>query len=261
MHFRRVWAVTLRHLYLWRHSLGRLTDTFYGPLISLFIWGYVSVYFTNKTNTPNLIEIFLGGLIFWIIIQRSQQEISVNLLEDGWNKNLINIFASPISIGEYLVGLLLTSLIKVILGFVVISALALALFQFNILRFGIFLPLIIVNLLLTGWWMGFLTCGLVMRFGHEMEALSWTIIFLLQPFVGVFYPLSVLPQWMQTVARLMPPSYIFEGLRALVFTGYFDWRLWGISLGLNAVFIILTLFFYKRMFDVAREKGYLVKPF
>lgn len=261
IHFRRIWAVTLRHIYLWRRSLARLTDTFYGPLISLFIWGYVSIYFTNKTNTPNLIVIFLGGLIFWIVVQRSQQEISVNLLEDAWNKNLINVFASPITVWEYLLGLLLTAFIKVVLGFMLTSVVAFFLFQFNILRFGIYLPLIVVNLLLTGWWMGFLTCGLIMRFGHAMESLSWTIIFLLQPFVGVFYPLSVLPTWMQMVARFMPPSYIFEGLRTLVFTGYFDWGMWSISFGLNILFIILSLFFYKKMFDVARDKGYLVKSF
>ncbi len=162
---------------------------------------------------------------------------------------------------EYLLGLLLTSLIKVAIGFIAISALAVLLFQFTILRFGVYLPFIIVNLLCTGWWMGFLTCGLVLRFGHEIEALSWTIIFLLQPFIGVFYPLSVLPHWMQTVAWMLPPSYIFEGLRTLVFAGYFDWRMWGISFGLNMLLIVLTLIFYKKMFDKARDKGYLVRLF
>lgn len=257
----RIGAIVIRHIYLWRRSLNRLTDSFYWPVISLFVWGYVSIYFVSKTNTPNLIVIFLGGTIFWMIIQRSQQEMSSGLLEDGWNRNLINIFASPISLWEFLFSLILTSFIKIVAGFTITGIVAYMLFHFNILRIGVYLPFFILNLLLTGWWMGFFTNGLIIRFGYELEALAWTMIFLIQPFLGVFYPISILPKWMRTIASVIPPSYTFEGLRRLTFNGYFDWKLFFISLGLNIVFIILTLLFYKKMFEEARDKGFLTKLF
>ncbi|KKR31082.1 MAG: ABC-2 type transporter [Candidatus Gottesmanbacteria bacterium GW2011_GWA2_41_12] len=257
----RIGGMVFRHIYLWRKSLSRFTDTFYWPVLSLLIWGYVSIYFINKGSPPNLIASLLGGLIFWTLIQRSQQDMSIGMLEDGWNRNLINIFATPITIWEYLIGLMVVAFIKMMAGFIVVGIVAFFLFHFNIYSFGIYLPLFILNLLLCGWWAGIVTNGLIIRYGYEMEALAWTIIFLLQPFSGVFYPISILPGWMQIIARLTPPSYIFEGLRALVFDGYFDWMLFGQSLGLNIIFIILTLLFYKRMFDSARDKGYLTKLF
>jgi ABC-2 type transport system permease protein len=260
-HISRIGAIVVRHLYLWRHSLNRLLDSFFFPLISLFIWGYVSIYITGKTNTPNLTIVYLGGFLFWMVIQRTQQDISNALLEDGWNRNLINIFASPINSWELLIGLMVTAFIKLCFGFCIVSLVAFLLFHFNILMFGLYLPLFVINVLLSGWWMGLFANGLIIRFGYEMEALSWTVIFILQPFVGVFYPLSILPGWMQNIAHILPPSYMFEGLRKFVFTGLFDWKMFGMSLALNIVYIIIMLIFYKKMFDAARVKGYLVKLF
>lgn len=261
LNYGRIWGVVIRHIYLWRRSIARFTDTFYWPVVSLFIWGYVSVFVINKTNTPNLIVIFLGGLVFWTVIQRSQQEMSTGLLEDGWNRNLINVFASPLTVWEFLIGLILTSFIKMVAALTVMALFGYLLFHFNLLSIGIYLPFFIFNLLLAGWWMGFLTNGLIVRFGYEVEALGWTLIFIIQPFIGVFYPISILPHWMQNIAYLIPPTYTFEGLRKLVNVGVFDWSLFLINLGMNVVFIVITLVFYKRMFETAREKGYLTKLF
>ncbi len=257
----RVWGIVIRHIYLWRRSVARLTDTFYWPVISLFIWGYVSIYIVKNAHIPNLIVVFVGGLIFWTVIQRSQQEMSTGLLEDGWSRNLINVFASPLTSWEFLLGLIVTSFIKMLTALIIMGITGYLLFHFNILSFGIFLPFFVLNLLFASWWMGLLTNGLIVRFGYDMEALAWTLVFIIQPFIGVFYPISTLPKWMQPIAYVIPPTYTFEGLRKLVFNGYFDWRLFFLNLALNIVFIFVTLVFYKRMFDTARDKGYLTKLF
>lgn len=257
----RIYAIILRQLYVFVANLGRSSDAFFWPVINLFLWGYVSIYFGQKGGGVNLLASLLTGYLLWMFLQRSQEDLSVGLLEDLWSRNFINIFATPITIWEYLLGLIATGFIKLFISFFMVSILAFLLFAFNIFSLGIYLVPLIFSLLITGWWMGIFINGLIIRFGFEVEALSWTIIFILMPFSGVYYPVDVLPQWMQSISYVLPSSYVFSGMRKLIMDGIFDWHFFFLSLGLNIIFMVLSLLFYKKMFDVAKEKGYLVKLF
>lgn len=257
----RIYAIMLRHLKALLVSWSRLSETFYWPMLNILIWGYVSKYLASQGSSPSLLIIFLAGFIFWNIMHRSQEEMSVGFMDDLWSRNFANIFASPVSTWEYLIALMLTGIIKLVLSTTLIWFVAAFVFHFNLLSIGFYLFPFIFNLLLTGWWVGFIINGLVFRFGYDVEALSWTIIFILQPFSGVYYPLSVMPDWMQFISRFIPSSYIFEGLRMLIYEGRVESILLMMSFALNIVYIIFSLFFYKKMFDAAREKGYLTKLF
>ncbi len=257
----RIYAIIYRHMVVWTKNMGRLTDSFFWPLISLFLWGYLSLYLQDKGGDQKLLAAFVGGYMFWMFLQRSQEEISIGLLEDLWNRNFINIFATPITIWEYIIALVLTGLIKLSIASVIMGVVAFLLFQFNILSFGLYLIPFTFSILCTGWWMGLLINGLIIRFGFDVEALGWTIIFLLQPFSGVFYPISILPSWMKSIAMIFPSSYAFEGLRTYIFQGTFDWKLFAISMILNGVFLGVGLLFYKKMYDSAKDGGHLVKLF
>ncbi len=257
----RIYAIILRHMRVWIINWSRISDTLYWPVLNLIIWGYVSIFLAKQGNSPSLLVIFIAGFIFWNIMHRSQEEMSVGFMDDLWSRNFANIFASPISVWEYLIALILMGIFKVIISTSIILFIAVVVFHFNFLSIGIYLLPIIFNLLLTGWWVGFITNGLVFRFGYDVEALSWTIIFILQPFSGVYYPLSVMPEWMQSISKLVPSSYIFEAFRMLIFQGKVDNWLLFMSFFINAIYITISLFFYKKMFDIAREKGYLTKLF
>ncbi|MBI4067114.1 ABC transporter permease [Candidatus Gottesmanbacteria bacterium] len=256
----RLYAIILRQLYVFVASLGRSSDTLFWPVVNLFLWGYLSIYFSQKGGI-NLLASLLTGYLLWMFLQRSQEDLSVGLLEDLWSRNFINIFATPITIWEYLLGLITTGCLKLLGSFFLVVILTYLLFAFNIFSLGIYLVPFIFNLLLTGWWTGIMINGLIIRFGFEVEALSWTMIFLLMPFSGVFYPVDVLPTWMQTISYILPSSYVFSGMRKLIQDGIFDWNLFVVSLILNIFFMLLSLLFYKKMFDIAKEKGYLVKNY
>ena len=257
----RIKAIILRHMRVWVVNWSRLSDSLYWPPLALILWGYVSVFLADQGGSPNLLIVFLAGFIFWNIMQRSQEEMCMGFMEDLWNRNFTNIFATPISLWEYLIAITIVGLIKLTFSTILVALIAVIVFQFNLLTIGIYLIPFIFSLMIVGWWVGFIINGLVFRFGYDVEALSWTLIFILQPFSGVFYPIRVLPGWMQIISRFIPSTYIFEGLRMLVFKGEVDGRLIFMSYVLNAIYFSLSILFFKKMFDIARDKGYLTKIF
>ncbi len=212
----RIWGLTLRYLYLFKHSLDRLSDAFFWPTVDIILWGMTSSYFAkNLDGSGNtLILGLLGGIILWIFPWRSQYEIAVNLLEDLWNRNLVNIFVSPVKFIEWVITLLLLGVGKAIISFVYASLLVYFLYAANILSVGLVLVPWAVLLIMFGWVFGLLVAGLIMRYGTKIQTLAWTSIYIVAPFAAVYYPVSSLPAWAQSVASFVPASYVFEAMRS-----------------------------------------------
>jgi len=263
MKLHRIRALFLRHIYLYRHSLTRMIEIFYWPLLDLLVWGFVSLYISRLSaegkSSPNFLGIFLGALILWDILFRSQQGISVSFLEEVWARNFLNLFVSPLTIGEYLVSLMLVAVFKVVVVFLISALLAWLLYSFNLFIIGIYLLPFMFNLIILGWAIGILTTALILRFGQQAEVLAWGIAFLFQPISAVFYPLSVLPKFLQKLAMFIPASYVFEGMRAIIFGRRFSLNLLLSAFSLNVIYLSLALFFFFRMFRAVRAKGLLAK--
>ena len=261
MSFRRISAMFLRHTYLYRHSFTRLIEIVYWPLLDLLLWGFVSLYITKLSaegqSTPNFLGIFLGALILWDILFRSQQGISVSFLEEVWARNFLNLFVSPLTINEYLVSLMMVSLFKVVVVFLVSSLLAWLLYSFNLFIIGLYLLPFMINLIIFGWSIGILTTAFILRFGQQAEVLAWGIAFLFQPVSAVFYPLAVLPGFLQVAARFVPASYVFEGMRAVIMGQSFPAVYLLKALGLNLIYLFLVLLLFFHMFKAVRVKGLL----
>ncbi|MCR4409929.1 MAG: ABC transporter permease [Candidatus Saccharicenans sp.] len=259
----RISAMFLRHIYLYKHSLTRLVEIFYWPLLDLLVWGFVSLYITKLSaegkSTPNFLGIFLGALILWDILFRSQQGISVSFLEEVWARNFLNLFVSPLTIGEYLASLMMVAVFKVVVVFLISSLLAWLLYSFNLFIIGMYLLPFMICLVILGWAIGILTTGLILRFGQQAEVLAWGVAFLFQPISAVFYPVSVLPKFLQKVALAIPASYVFEGMRAIIFGRTFPAGHLVKAFGLDLVYLLLALFFFFRMFRQVRAKGLLAK--
>ncbi|PIR99111.1 hypothetical protein COT87_01265, partial [Candidatus Collierbacteria bacterium CG10_big_fil_rev_8_21_14_0_10_44_9] len=158
----------------------------------------------------------LGGIILWIFPWRSQYEIAVNLLEDLWNRNLVNIFASPVKFGEWVTTLLLLGVGKALISFIYASFLIYFLYSANILSVGLVLVPWAVLLIMFGWVFGLLVAGIIMRYGTKIQTLAWTSIYIVAPFAAIYYPVSSLPSWAQNIAHFVPASYVFEAMRAAV---------------------------------------------
>lgn len=261
MNLTRVYAIVLRHLYTWSRSFNKLTDAFWWPFVDLSVWGLMTVYVSSRLQNPagNLLLLFLSGLILWTVIYRSQWEISMILNEEVWSRNLLNIFASPLTVWEFIAATVILSALKLVAVLFFMTTIAFGLFRYNVLSLGLYFVPFVGLLCLFAWSVGLLVNSLIIRFGRDSEALAWTAVFLIQPFSCIFYPLAFLPQWAQSVALMLPPTYIFEGLRSLLFTGSVPAFYFSMALFLGLAYLLISLIVFKIMFEKAKEAGLLAR--
>lgn len=256
MKLHRIYGMILRQFYLFTHSYDRLSDAFYWPAIDLFIWGLTSTYLRQFSPDNNkIIFVIISGILFWLITWRGQYEISVNLLEDLWNKNLVNIFVAPLKFSEWIASFIIAGILKAFISFIFASFLAYLLYKVNIFMYGFYLLPFALSLIMVGWWVGFFVAGIILRYGTNVQTLAWSMVALISPFSAIYYPLSVLPDWAQKVAYFLPTSYIFEGVREILFTGSMDITKIYISFLLNIIYLLISLFYMKKSFDKVLAKG------
>jgi len=261
MNGNRILAIVLRHLYVWPRGLERFMWSIGWPMVSLFSWGLTASYLqTFSSLSISITTLILGGIIFWSITTRSQLETTVNFMDEMWNKNLINIFSSPLTIGEFLTATILLDLIKLVISVSILTITAYLLYSLNLIGFGWYLPLFVINLLLFGWSVGFFIIGLMLRLGgRNIQELAWALLGFVAPFSCVYYPITSLPVWAQKIAIVLPTTYVFEEMRRFMFSHEVYWENLLLSLALNLLYLILSLLFIFLMFEKARETGNLTK--
>jgi ABC-2 type transport system permease protein len=110
-----------------------------------------------------------------------------------------------------------------------------------------------------GWAIGLAICGLILRHGVGAESLAWTVIFSLAPVSCVYYPVTILPHWLQMIAWTMPQTYVFEGMRAVLFEHVVrtDYLLDAVALDAVYMAVGIGIFFYA--FRDARRRGALIQ--
>ena len=235
-------------------------DIFYWPVMELLVWGFLSVWLqdTNFIGEFNVVSVLLGALIFWDFLTQSQKSVSVAFLEDVWERNLLNVFVTPLKPSEFLASTAILGVVRILLVAVVMGALAALLYSFNIFQFGILLIPFIVSLLIFGWTIGVLIIGILLRYGTQAQILAFGLIFLIQPVSAVFYPVSALPSFLQPIALALPSAHVFEGMRA-VLQGEFPIATLGYAFLTNAIYLVLALIFFYTMFSRAKKRGLLLK--
>jgi len=217
MRLNRTAAIVLRHFYLLRGSPARVVPLFAWVAVDIVLWGFITRYL-NTVASPgfDFVPVLLGAVLFWDFCTRVMQGVTMAFFEDVWSRNFLNLFSTPLSIPEYVAGLVLSSIVTSSIGLAVMVALATAIFGLSFLSWGLLAIPFLLVLFLFGIALGVLGSAVVLRFGPAAEWFIWPIPALISPFAGVFYPLATLPTWMRAVARLLPPSYVFEGMRAVV---------------------------------------------
>lgn len=255
MKFHRIFAILYRYYALTKRSFYRASEIFYWPAFEIILWGITSIYIQKFSLDNNILLILLSGVIFWLIIRRVQNDLSVCILEDIWNKNLINIFVSPLKFSEWTAALLIFSILKMAVVLVFSSVLALLLYQFNIFSYGFLLLPFVMLMLMTGWWIGFLVNSLILRYGGKVGTVAWSAIMLISPFSAIYYPVSILPSWAQKIALAVPTSYLFEGAREVLNTGTLDYSKIYMSFLLNTLYILVSLWILKASFRKMLDKG------
>ena len=210
-------AMILRYWYLLVSSWPRLLELLYWPALQIITWGFLQSYIAQNAGFfARAGGTLVGAVILWDILFRGQLGFSISFLEEMWARNLGNLMMSPLKPIEFLISLMVMSLIRLAIGVIPMTLLAMIFFDFNL--YGIGLPLIVFfcNLIFTSWSVGIFVSGLVLRNGLGAESIVWTLMFGLMPLACVYYPVTVLPHWLQYVAWTLPPTYVFEGMRALL---------------------------------------------
>ena len=260
MNVARIASIPLRQFYLYRGSAARVVPLFAWVTIDMVLWGFMTKFLGSLAHTSyRFVPALLGAVLFWDFMTRVMQGVTTAFFEDVWSRNFLNVFATPITMAEYIAGLLFTSLATSLVGLVVMIAVATAAFGLNFASYGVMLLPFILVLFLNGIALGVVALAIVLRFGPAAEWFIWPIPALLAPFACVYYPLSTLPASMQWLARLLPPSYVFEGMRAVVAGHYFNGVFLATAFALAIAYILLAYWIFATVFRHALKTGLIAR--
>ena len=255
----RIGAMILRYWYLLMSSWPRLLELLYWPALQVITWGFLQLYIAQNANFfARAGGTLIGAVILWDILFRGQLGFSISFLEEMWARNLGNLMMSPLKPIEFLISLMIMSLIRLAIGVIPMTLLALFFFDFNFFAIGLPLIAFFCNLIFTSWSVGIFVSGLVLRNGLGAESIVWTLMFGLMPLACVYYPVAVLPAWLQPVAWILPPTYVFEGMRALLIDHVYrnDLMIW--ALGINAVLLAASFAIFLALLRSAKRVGSLL---
>lgn len=257
MSLTRVFGIVLRHYFLTIHHLERFADLLIFPIVGLVLWGFLANYVQVQSST--LAAFFLGGMILWIIFERVGTAVGIDFMYEIWERNLVNVLATPLTTLEFIGGLVLVAVVKVLVSLAAMIAIALVFYQFNIFLLGVSLVFFWLNLILFAITLGIFNIGIITKWGHSAGPLTWVLPFAIQPFASVFYPVSILPEFFQKVVWFLPISHVFEGMRYTFETRMFNGGEFMVSLGLNAVYFSLAIAFFVYMLKDSKKKGTLAR--
>jgi len=256
----RISAMILRYCYLLRSSWPRLLELLYWPALQIITWGFLQNYIAQNSGFfARAGGSLIGAVILWDILFRGQLGFSISFLEEMWARNLGNLMMSPLKPIEFLIALMVMSLIRLAIGIIPMTLLALVFFGFNFYSIGLPLIAFFCNLIFTSWSIGVFVSGLVLRYGLGAESVVWTLMFGVMPLACVYYPVAVLPDWLQYAAWVLPPTYVFEGMRALLINQTFRADLMVQALGINALLFVTSFMIFIALLRSARRTGALLQ--
>ncbi len=263
--FKRVGAMLLRYSYLLRASYARVLDIIYWPLVQMLTWGFLQSYLVKAGalsapgGAAQAAGTLIGAILLWDILLRGQQGFSFSFIEEMWSRNLPNILMSPLRPAEFILSLIVMSVIRLFVGVVPVTLMAIVFFGFNLWALGIAFGAFFVVLMLFAWSIGLFVSGLLLRLGLGAENLVWSLMFFVQPLGAVYYPVSTLPAWLQPISWSLPPTYVFEGLRAVLIDHVVRWDLLAQGFEIDVILFSAACFAFGRLLKSARRAGTLLQ--
>jgi ABC-2 type transport system permease protein len=257
---RRIWAMVARYGYLIMGSFPRIIELMYWPLVQMLLWGFLQTHLARSTSLyEQAAGLLIGSVLLWDILLRSQFGFSLSFLEEMWSRNLSNILMSPLRPSEYIASLMTISILRLCIGLLPVILLANLFFGFNLFSLGLALAAFFANLVFAGWTIGLIANGVVIRYGMGAESFTWVAVFFLLPLCCVYYPLATLPAWLQPISEALPPTHVFEGMRALVIEKVFRLDLMLIAFGLNLLYFSAAYLLFHYFLWQARKQGTLMQ--
>lgn len=257
---RRMSGMIRRNIYLMRGSGIRVIELCYWPIMQMTVWGFMTLFLAQKTDyIAQAFGILLSAVLLWDVFFRSNLGVATSFLEEMWSRNLGHLFVSPLRPWELVVSMMTMSFLRTLIGIVPATLLAIWFFGFSIYSLGWSIIAFYINLSIMGWAVGLFVCGMVLRYGLSAESLVWLLGFMFAPISGIYYPVSVLPDWLQSIAWGLPSAYVFEGMRILVMDSVFRSDLLRDAMILNGLYLSGAIAFFLYMFALARRDGKLLQ--
>ena len=255
----RIYGLFLRHFYLITRSFPRILDLIYWPSIQITLWGFISNFFASHSSYyNNAVGVILTCAILYDFLFRTSIGFNMLFLEEIWSRNFTNLFIAPMKISEIITSLIITALIRALIGLIPAIILTSPIFGISILDLGFYLFFLFLSLYIFGITLGILVSSGLLRFGPSFENIAWSTMFLLAPFGCIYYPIEILPEIFQKIAYCLPLVYIFEEARNILINNTVNLENLFTALKLNAVYLVLAISLFYYSFNVARKKGTLI---
>ena len=259
MRWSKIYALSLRHIYLIKGSFPRILDLIYWPTIQIFLWGFISKFFTlNSTYYENTVGIILSAAILYDFLFRSSISYNMMFLEEIWSRNFTNLFIAPIKINEIISALTFTAIIRTLIGLVPAAILAIPLFGVSIFKIGLPLIFLLISLYIFGVTLGLLVTSGLIRFGPSFENIAWASLFFLAPLGCIYYPIDILPEWLQLIAKTLPLVYLFEEMRNILIDNIINYYAVIKACIISSLYFIIGVVVFYCSYNGAKLRGTLI---
>ena len=259
MSWNKIFALSLRHIYLIKGSFPRILDLIYWPTIQIFLWGFISEFFTlSSTYYSNTVGIILTAAILYDFLFRSSISYNMMFLEEIWSRNFTNLFIAPIKISEIIAALTMTAIFRTLIGLVPAVLLAIPLFGVSIFKLGIPLIFLLISLYIFGISLGLLVTAGLLRFGPSFENIAWASLFFLAPFGCIYYPIDILPTSLQLIANVLPLVHIFEEMRNILINNTVNNLQIFKSVMISLIYFSVGVFIFYLAYYGAKIRGTLI---
>ena len=259
MNWNKIFALSLRHIYLIKGSFPRILDLIYWPTIQIFLWGFISKFFTlNSSFYENTVGIILSAAILYDFLFRSSISYNMMFLEEIWSRNFTNLFIAPIKISEIIAALTLTAIFRTLIGLVPAALLAIPFFGVSIFNIGVPLIFLLISLYIFGVTLGLLVTAGLLRFGPSFENIAWASLFFLAPLGCIYYPIEILPNFLQIIAKVLPLVYIFEELRNILINNIVNYQAIILSIAISIIYFIAGILVFYFAYFGAKKRGTLI---
>ena len=259
MRWSKIYALSLRHIYLIKGSFPRILDLIYWPTIQIFLWGFISKFFTlNSTYYENTVGIILSAAILYDFLFRSSISYNMMFLEEIWSRNFTNLFIAPIKINEIISALTFTAIIRTLIGLVPAAILAIPLFGVSIFKIGLPLIFLLISLYIFGVTLGLLVTSGLIRFGPSFENIAWASLFFLAPLGCIYYPIDILPEWLQLIAKTLPLVYLFEEMRNILIDNVINYYAVIKACIISSSYFIIGVVVFYCSYNGAKLRGTLI---
>jgi len=255
----KIFALSLRHIYLIKGSFPRILDLIYWPIIQIFLWGFISKFFTmSSTYYENTVGIILSAAILYDFLFRSSISYNMMFLEEIWSRNFTNLFIAPIKLSEIIAALTFTAIFRTLIGLIPAALIAIPLFGVSIFKIGPSLLFLLTALYIFGVTLGLLVTSGLIRYGPSFENIAWASLFFLAPLGCIYYPIEILPDWLQIIAKLLPLVHIFEEMRNILIYDMVNYSQIFKAIFISILYFIFGIIVFYWSYSGAKNRGTLI---